>query len=487
MLFNSLYFLIFFLGVCIFYYATPHKYKWLMMLVASIGFYMCFNPLHIIILLVIAGISYLTGLGVYKNDKKNAKKIMLGAGVALSFSFLVFGKYADFFMQNVYMFLDMIKIPYSARNVNFILPVGISFFSFKAVSYIIDVYRGKIIEKNFFKYLLYISFFPQIASGPIDRSTNLIPQFSEEHKFDPKTVERGLCLMLVGFFKKMVVADNISVVVSKVFSDTEMYSPMVLFGVACMYSLQIFCDFSGYSDIAIGCTKVLGINTSKNFDNPYFAKSIAEFWRKWHISLSSWFKDYLYIPLGGNRKGNTRKYVNLMIVFLVSGLWHGSSWNFIFWGFLHGAYQIIGALTAKIRSKICRIIHIEQNKKLHNLIKTIITFILVTIAWIFFRAESIHDGFKYIKCMLFNNFDSMNLEAVISSVKVLFQYKTTLISFVVSVASFVPFIIFDYKKDFCKFMTERKTITKMIFFAVFISFIVIFASTDVADFIYIRF
>ena len=487
MLFNSLNFLLFFMGLCIVYYAVPHRFKWMIMLVASIGFYMCFNPLHVAVLLVVTAVSYLAGLGVYNNDKKKAKKIILTAGILLSCIFLLLGKYADFLMQNIYMLLDMAKIPYSVSNIKFILPVGISFFTFKAVSYIVDAYRGKIVEKNFFKYLLYVSFFPQIASGPIERSTNLIPQFDKEHKFTPKMVESGLCLMLVGFFKKMVVADNLSGVVSKVFNDAELFSPIVLFGIACVYSLQIFCDFSGYSDIAIGCAKVLGIETAPNFDNPYFSKSIVEFWRKWHISLSSWFKDYLYIPLGGNRKGKVRKFVNLMIVFLVSGLWHGSSWNFIFWGFLHGLYQIIGALTLNIRQSFCKLIHIDRSERLHNFIKIVITFLLVTFAWIFFKAETIYDGFNYIRCMLFNNSDALNMSAIITSVKMLFQNKTTLISFAVALSSFVIFMFFDRKKDFCKFMSERHTATKIISFALIISFIVVFASTDVADFIYIRF
>ncbi len=491
MLFNSLNFLFFFVGIFIIYYATPHKYKWGIMLVASISFYLCFNPLHIIILLLVTAISYFAGLYVYKsqekNDKKKAQKIVLAMGIILSFMFLVLGKYADFLMQNIYLLLDMAKISYSVSNIKFALPVGVSFFSFKAVSYIVDAYRGKIVETNFLKYLLYVSFFPQIASGPIERSTNLIPQLNKEHKFNPRTIENGLCMMLIGFFKKMVVADNLSGIVSKVFSEPELYSPMVLCGIACIYSIQIFCDFSGYSDIAIGCTKVLGIETAQNFNHPYFSKSIAEFWRKWHISLSSWFRDYLYIPLGGNRKGTARKYINLVIVFLVSGLWHGSSWNFIFWGFLHGIYQIIGALTINTRHKFYKLIHIDRYEKVHNFLKIVTTFILVTIAWIFFKSNSIYEGFNYVKCMLFNVSETFNIGTVIAQVKMVFGSKTNLISFVVALVSFVVFILFDYRKDLCEFMGNKKTVTKIIFFSLFIAFIVIFASTNVADFIYIRF
>lgn len=488
MLFNSVNFLFFFLGAIILYYITPQRYKWVMMLIASIGFYMCFNPLHVIILLVITAISYFTGLKVYNSkNKEKSKKVIVTSGIILSLLFLILGKYADFLMQNLYMLLDMLKITYSVSNVKFILPVGISFFTFKAVSYIIDAYRGKIVERNFFKYLLYVSFFPQITSGPIERSTNLIPQFSKQHKFNPKMIESGLCFMLVGFFKKMVVADNLSGVVSRVFSNAEGYSPLILFGIACVYSLQIFCDFSGYSDIAIGCAKTFGIETSQNFDNPYFSRSIAEFWRRWHISLSSWFRDYLYIPLGGNRKGTLRKYINVMIVFLVSGLWHGSSWNFIFWGLLHGLYQIIGALTLNIRNRFCKFIRIDKHERIHNWVKIAITFVLVTLAWIFFNSKSLYDGFDYIRCMMFNDLGEMNLRTIIMDVKMLFKSKTTLISFMVALCSFVTFLLFDYKKNFCEYMSKRRTVTKIIFFALFISFIVIFASTGVADFIYVRF
>lgn len=491
MLFNSLTFLIFFIGVAVIYYAVPQKIKWVVMLAASIYFYMCFNPLHVIILLIVALVSYFTGLCVYNQkegeDKKKAKKAIITTGIILSLMFLLLGKYADFLMKNIYLLLDMAKIPYSVSNMKIILPIGVSFFTFKAVSYIVDAYRGKIIEKNFFKYLLYISFFPQIASGPIERSTNLIPQFNKEHRFCAETIESGLCMMIIGFFKKMVVADNLSGIVSKVFAEPELYSPVVLLGIACVYSLQIFCDFSGYSDIAIGCTKVFGIETMQNFDHPYFSKTIAEFWRKWHISLSSWFRDYLYIPLGGNRKGTVRKYINLMIVFLVSGLWHGAAWNFIFWGFLHGMYQIIGAVTLKYRNKLYRIIHLDKKEKMHNFFKVLITFVLVTIAWIFFKANSIGEGFDYIKCIFFNASGGFNAGTIISQVKMLFNSKTSLISFGLAFVSFMTFMLFDYKMNFCEFMSKRHTITKIIFFALFITFIALFASTSVADFIYIRF
>ena len=488
MLFNSLFFLIFMAITVIVYFAVPQKFKWGILLIASLYFYLCWNPVHIVVLLAVTAISYITAILLHKQTEQNRKKkLIITAGIILSFSFLVLSKYFDFIMSTIYSVMDSLNITYTPTSFSFALPVGISFFTFKAVSYMVDVYRGKIYEKNFAKYLLYVSFFPQLAAGPIERSTNLIPQFEEEHKLNTKMVESGLCLMLVGYFKKMVVADNISVIVSKIFNSPETYSPVVLFAIACVYSIQIYCDFSGYSDIAIGCAKVFGFDTAKNFDNPYFSTSIVEFWRKWHISLSSWFRDYLYIPLGGNRKGVFRKNINLMIVFLVSGLWHGSSWNFVFWGFLHGMYQIIGNLTKTLRSKFVKAIKLDKHETIHKFISIVITFVLVTIAWIFFRAESIEQGFNYIKCMFTNASEGLSLRAIISQVKTIFNSKTTLISFFVALIPFIAFEFADYKKGFCAIMTNSKTVVKIIVYALITAFIVMFASTAVSDFIYVRF
>ncbi len=486
MLFNSLYFLMFFAVAAVVYFAVPQKFKWMLLLAVSLYFYMCWNPIHIIILMAVTLISYLTAVYINK-DKAKGKKLCLGAGIVITLAFLLIYKYYGFFMDSVYDLLNTLHISYTEAGISLALPVGISFYTFKAVSYMIDVYRGKIYCKNVAKYLLYVSFFPQIASGPIERSTNLIPQFEKEHRFNSQTVESGLRLMLLGYFKKMVVADNLSGIVSKAFSSPESCTPFILFFVACLYSLQIFCDFSGYSDIAIGCTKVFGYDTMKNFDHPYFSKNIPEFWRRWHISLSSWFKDYLYIPLGGNRKGILRKYVNLMIVFLVSGLWHGSSWNFVFWGFLHGFYQIVSGLTVKLREKICNVIRINKCEKLHNAVKIIITFVLVTFAWIFFRADSIESGFKYISCMFTNSGGALNFAAILSGIKMMFSTKAALISFVAAMAPFLIFSFTDYFKPVSDIIDRRCTVFKIVFYALVTAYIVLFASTAVTDFIYIRF
>ena len=483
MLFNSIYFLMFFAALIFAYYIVPDRFRWGVLLIAGLYFYMCWTPVHIVILLAVTVISYLAGIIINKDGQLH-KKLIVTLGTVLCFAFLAVYKYFDFFMSSVYSLLDSLNISYSVVNHSFALPVGISFFTFKAVSYIVDVYRGKIIEKNFFKYLLYVSFFPQVASGPIERSTNLIPQFNKEHKFNKKLIETGLCFMLMGYFKKMVVADNIAVIVSTIFGSPSTFSPIILIAGACLYSFQIFCDFSGYSDIAIGCASVFGYNTAMNFDHPYSATSIATFWRKWHISLSTWFRDYLYIPLGGNRKGQFRKYINLMIVFLVSGLWHGSSWNFVFWGFLHGIYQIIGGVTLNIRKKLHRLIHLDRHEKIHNFISVVITFSLVTFAWIFFKCSSITDAFEYIRYMFTN---PSGADLVIVQLKTIFMEQSTIMTTIITIIPFIFFGLFDYFKGFEKTISNTKTWFKILFYGCVIAYIVMFASTGIGEFIYTRF
>lgn len=488
MFFNSIFFLLFFIATAAIYYVAPQRAKWSILLIASLFFYMCWTPLHILVLLAVAVISYFTALLVHPQNTTTKKRIVcLISGIILSFSFLLVCKYANFFMQSIYSVLNALSIPYRSIDLRIALPVGISFFSFKAVSYIMDAYRGEILEKNFLKYLLYVSFFPQVASGPIERSTNLIPELTKEHKFDIENIKHALFLMLYGYFKKMVVADSLSEIVNQVFGNVNLFSPPVLIGVAFVYSIQILCDFSGYSDIAIGCAKMFGITSAENFHHPYFSTSISGFWRNWHISLSSWFRDYLYIPLGGNRKGTVRKYLNLLIVFLVSGLWHGAAWNFVLWGFLHATYQIIGALTTSHRKKLTTLLRLDRHVKLHKALQIAITFSLVTFAWIFFRANSITDGFQYIKCIFLNELGGFSLTMLISQIKMIFSLKTRLFSFIVAIGAFSVLGFLDYKKDLYNWISRKNLLTKVCFYALIIVLVLLFASTSATDFIYARF
>jgi D-alanyl-lipoteichoic acid acyltransferase DltB (MBOAT superfamily) len=275
-----------------------------------------------------------------------------------------------------------------------LLPVGISFYTFQALGYSIDAYYGRVrAERNFITYALFVTFFPQLVAGPIERTRNLLPQFKVNHEFDYDRVTSGLRLAAWGMFKKVVIADRLAVYVNVVFGNPSAYPAASLALAVFFFAFQIYCDFSGYSDIAIGCARVLGFNLMSNFRQPYFSRSITEFWRRWHISLSTWLKDYLYIPLGGNRKGEFRRNINLLITFLISGLWHGAAWHFVVWGALHGAFQVIGRSTAPFRNAIGRKVGLVEESPLRKVIQVCITFTLVCFAWVFFRANTITDAF----------------------------------------------------------------------------------------------
>ncbi len=488
MLFNSLGFLLFFTLVTAIYYIVPPKFRTWLLLPAGLVFYAFFTPLHLLILFAITTISYVVGLLVHKGVEREKKpKFLLAIGIVSNFSFLFTYKYLGFFTATLNGLFQMVNLPVIEASFDLALPVGISYFSFKAVSYMVDAYQGKIVEKNFLRYLLYVSFFPQVVAGPIERSTNLIPELKKEHRFDRDNVENGLYLMLFGLFKKMVVSDNLLGVVTKVFAAPEMYSGPVLAGVACVYSIQILCDFSGYSDIAIGCAKVLGIQTAPNFNHPFFSTSIGELWRRWHISLSFWLRDYLYIPLGGNRKGEVRKYFNLMIVFLVCGLWHGASWNFVLWGFVSALYQIVGAVTKPWRDRVNAAIHLDRHERLHRSIQIVITFLLFSFAVIFVGNPSVLDGFHYIKCMVTNSGNLLSFMGILSEIKLVFSVETVMISFFVALVSFAVYGFIDYKKDVYTRIKDKPTGWKVVFYACFIVFVVMFASTTATDFMYIRF
>lgn len=343
MLFNSYNFLIFFPIVTLIYYLIPQKIKYIWLLLASYYFYMCWNAKYVLILLFSTTITYVSGLLITRankckeeHKKIKMKKIFVALSFIINLAILFLFKYFDFAIDNVNRVLSHFSMQIINPSFDVILPVGISFYIFQALSYTVDVYRNDVkAEKNFLKYALFVSFFPQLVAGPIERSKNLLKQVHEKHYFDGQRVKDGLLLMIWGGFQKIVIADRVAIVVDTVFNNFPQYGGMYIVVAAILFAFQIYCDFSGYSIIAIGAAKVMGFELMENFNAPYMSMSVAEFWRRWHISLSSWFRDYLYIPLGGNRKGKLRKYINLMIVFIVSGLWHGAQWSFIVWGALN--------------------------------------------------------------------------------------------------------------------------------------------------------
>jgi len=402
MLFNSFSFLIFFPIVVLVYYLIPKKARYIWLLVASYYFYMSWNAIYAILIAVSTLVTWTSGILISRAESTKEKKSFVAGSLVINLGILFFFKYFDFTIDNINAFLGKFHMTALNHPFDIILPVGISFYTFQALSYTIDVYRGEINpEKNFFRYALYVSFFPQLVAGPIERSKNLLPQIQniEEKKPHFKVIVNGLILMLWGLFMKMVIADRIAILVDKAFEDMYMYGSVELIVGAIGFALQIYCDFNGYSTIAVGAAKVMGIDIMENFNTPYFAVSVSDFWKRWHISLSTWFRDYVYIPLGGNRKGKVRKYINLMITMLVSGLWHGANWTYVIWGGLHGLYQVIGDLLKPVKDKVHEFLGTDKNATSFKIGQVIITFCLTTFAWIFFRAESLRGAWFYIKRM----------------------------------------------------------------------------------------
>ncbi len=389
MLFNSLEFLLFFAIVCILFFSLPNRFRWALLLGGSYIFYMSWEADYAILLAFLTLFNYYAVHYMDKAGSAGRKKTILVLTIASDVGVLFWFKYLNFFAGSVKAALQHFGVAITVPVFSILLPVGISFFTFKILNYVIDVYRGTIKpERRLGLFALFVSFFPQLIAGPIDRAAKLLPQFSHTHDFDYRRVKDGLTLMLWGFFQKLVIADNLSVLVDRVFKNPYQYEGLSLALAAIFFTFQIYCDFSGYSDIAIGIAQVFGYTSMNNFERPYFSRSVPEFWRRWHISLSSWFRDYLYIPLGGNRVAMPRWYINLFIVFLVSGLWHGANWTFVAWGALHGLFCIASAATGNLRKKLVTATGMDKIPAFHKGMQILVTFCLVSLAWIFFPANT---------------------------------------------------------------------------------------------------
>ncbi|MBP5495480.1 MAG: MBOAT family protein [Lachnospiraceae bacterium] len=395
MLFNTREFLLFFPGVVLFYFVLPKRIKNYWLLACSYFFYMCWEPVHVIYLLFCTAVSFLAGIVLDKNRDKKGNRAFLALFVAADFIPLFLFKYLGFLTESINTVLSGIGIK-TLPGVSWLLPVGISFYTFQTVSYIVDVYRKETErEKNPFQYALFVSFFPQLVAGPIEHSHDLLPQLKKERPFSYENFRKGMITMAWGFFVKMVIADRISVIVDTVFDDPARYGGWFLILGTFLFSFQIYCDFAGYTTIALGAARILGINLTDNFKAPYLSGNVNEFWNRWHISLQRWFKDYLYIPLGGSRKGKGRTMLNKMIVFLVSGLWHGAAWHFVVWGALNGLYQLIYELIKPLFKKI------KKDKSVFYVLwraaSVCLTFVLIAFAWIFFRSKNIETALEIVR------------------------------------------------------------------------------------------
>lgn len=382
---------------------------------------MCWNVNYIVLLLLVTVINYVSGQLIYYSSSNKFKKKCLVISVSLSLSFLFFFKYYNFFLsslQSVSFFFPKNSL---FPELNILLPVGISFYTFQAIGYTIDVYRGDVLaEKKIAQFALYISFFPQLVAGPIERAGHLLRQFSERQYFDYNRVKDGFLLMLWGYFQKVVIADRLAVYVNAVYNYPDKYYGLTIWLATLFFSFQIYCDFSGYTDIARGSARVLGFDLMQNFHRPYFSTSIREFWKRWHISLSTWLRDYLYISLGGNRTGQIHRIGNIVIVFLFCGLWHGASWHFVLWGGIHGFYILFAVVTFSYRQKAAMFLGFSNYPFFYRIVQIVIVFFLVCFSWVFFRANFINDAFILVwNAFSFDQGNKVLIQEGLSSVQMI--------------------------------------------------------------------
>jgi len=451
MLYNSLQFLLFFPAAVLVYYLTPARRRYIVLGLISYAFYMCFKPVYALLLFGVTLVTYLVGLGIGKcrtaapeKAGKHPGALWLILGLVLCLGCLFVFKYYSSFVGDLLHGIQAVfpEWKITSPTLALALPVGISFFTFQSLGYVFDVYKGKLTaERNFFRYAAFVSFFPLLCAGPIERAGRMLPQLAAPPKPSAHRMKRGLYLMLWGYFQKMVISDRCAIAVSQVFGNYESYAGFQLVTAAVLFAFQIYGDFAGYSNLAIGAAEVMGFTVARNFNTPYFSRSIGEFWRRWHISLSSWFRDYLYFPLGGSRCSRGKHYRNLMIVFLVSGLWHGAGWTFLIWGGLNGLFQIIGAQTLPARKRLREMLHIREDSLGYRVFQMLLTFCLVDITWIFFNAADVRTAFGFLGRMvstlsLSNLFGGALFQLGLSTVEMHILFVALLAQFAVSLCNY---------------------------------------------------
>ena len=473
MLYNSFPFLLFFPITSLLYFAVPQRLRWIYLLFVSYFFYMNWNPAYALLMISLTIITFVGALAIEK--QKNAKAILttvlLGA-----FTPLIVFKYLNFINASIFEVLSFCGLRMEVPRLDLLLPVGISFYTFQTVGYVIDVYRKKIsAERNIGLFALFVAFFPQIAAGPIGRAASLLPQFRQEHKFNPDNISKGLKWMLWGYFMKVAIADRLALYTDAVMSNIEYHSGLSILVAAVFFSFQIYCDFGGYSLIALGCAKVLGFDLIINFQRPYMAKSVAEFWHRWHISLSTWFKDYLYIPLGGSRCGKWRTRTNLIITFLVSGLWHGANWTFIIWGGLNGIFQVIGNIIKPFKEVCKKKFNFQDNSRTLEVFNICSTFTLMTVAWVFFKANSLQDALVAVQKM------------VVPIGKLYVPQLSTLLYCIMGLIILIPSDISQERKGYHPLLENKNCIIRFTTYILLAVYILIFGVFDGGQFIYFQF
>jgi D-alanyl-lipoteichoic acid acyltransferase DltB (MBOAT superfamily) len=484
MLFNSLDFAIFLPIVFILYWFVTQKnlkLQNILLLVASYVFYGWWDWRFLSLIIFSSFIDYYVGVYLSKTENSRKRKLLLWTSILVNLGFLGFFKYYNFFLENFVEAFQFFGKPINPQGLSIILPVGISFYTFQTLSYSIDVYKRKLEPtKDIVAFFSFVSFFPQLVAGPIERATNLLPQFYKKRKFEYHKAVDGMRQILWGLFKKVVIADNAATYANQIFNNYEDYNGSTLLLGAIFFAFQIYGDFSGYSDIAIGTSRLFGFNLKQNFAFPYFSRDIAEFWRRWHISLSTWFRDYLYIPLGGSRGGTWMKIRNTFIIFLVSGFWHGANWTFVVWGFLNALYFLPLMLFNKNRVHTTDVV--AQNKYLPSIkefFQIIITFFLTVIAWVFFRAENITIAVSYLSQML--------SKSIISMPKI--PYGINAFSYLLSLMFILLFITVEWiqrEKKHGLEITIKNKLLRWLIYSFFIILIFLFGGTQ-QEFIYFQF
>ncbi len=470
MVFNSIQFVLFFPIVTLLYFLLPFKYRWFHLLIASCIFYMFFIPQYIFILFTTIVIDYIAGIWIEKSDNRKTKKRYLVISIISTCLVLFVFKYFDFFNENMLLLSHKFGFHYPEKTIHFILPIGLSFHTFQSLSYVIEVYKGKQkAEKHFGIYSLYVMFYPQLVTGPIERPQNLLVQLRQEKKFQYSNLSEGMRLILFGLFIKMVVADNLAVYVDQIYTDPTTHSTLSILTGLFFYSFQIYCDFYGYSSIAIGCARVMGYSLMDNFRTPYFSQSIGEFWHRWHISLSSWFRDYVYFSLGGNRVKLQRWVFNILVVFALSGLWHGAQWTFVIWGLAHGILLVLETL-------LNRVLGAGKDREVPQIRKffqVIFTFTTVTFVWVLFRAKDMSQVSSVFKSV----FQNVGLQDN-------FHVEPKIWFFLLCFIILDSFLV---NKRFDLWCGKQKLVPRWSFYAIMIFLIIVQSNVDNFPFIYFQF
>jgi len=477
MLFNSFQFFLFFPVVTVLYFLLPHRWRWFLLLAASCVFYMAFIPKYILILVVTIIVDYAAGILIERTPAGKLRRSYLVVSLFVTVAILAFFKYFNFLNDNAAQLARFLHWNYGINSLKIILPIGLSFHTFQSMSYVIEVYRGnQKAERHFGIYALYVMFYPQLVAGPIERPQNLLHQIREHHTFDYDRVTGGLKRMAFGLFKKVVIADALAPVVDQVYNNLHDYTGYpLIFATAC-FAWQIYCDFSGYSDIALGSAQVMGFRLMENFDRPYSARSVPDFWRRWHKSLTSWFRDYVYIPLGGNRMAKGRWYGNLFFTFLLSGLWHGANWTFVVWGGLNGLFLILSSVTAPIRNTVAESLGLKDHPRLHHAVQVTITFLLVSFAWIFFRAGSMSDAL-YVVSHLFDDLAGLSRRGR-------FAFDGFILFFIL----FMEFVHYVHRdRGIGNLFSERPLLVRWSLYYALVMMTVLFGSYGQQRFIYFQF